>query len=269
MIGKIPLSLTYLERQKIKNESLGLCEPSGVAMSQAKNELWIVSDDTKKVFKLTSEGKLVKDKSFKIPEKGLEGIVLEPNGKFLLAIKEENNLIIRINIDSEKITDSNKLESMENYNEIAHFFTETQVNKGLEGIAWNQKTGTIFVVKEGNPGLLIEISADLNSIISYELLNEQNGFYDNKLSSEEIDFSGICYDLLRNCFWLVSDRAKRLFLYNWEIKNVIQSFKLGYSQKGEYRKIKKAEGVTIARDSKQLYIVSDLEAMLYVFDVRE
>ena len=269
MRDNIYLSLTYLERWKIKNESLGLCEPSGVTLSHKKNGLWIVSDDTKKIFKLTRKGKLIKDKSFKIPEKGLEGIVLEPNGKFLLAIEEGSNQIIRIEIDREKITQRNALKSMGNYNEIANYFTGSTVNKGLEGIAWNQATGTIFVIKEANPGLLIEVSADLNTIISYDLLNEKNGFYNTSLKREEIDFSGICYDPLRNCFWIVSDKAKRLFLHDWEVKKVIQSFRLGYARKGEYCEIEKAEGVTFDPDSNRLYIVSDLEAMLYVFDIRE
>ncbi len=269
MTRYISLSLTYLERLKIKNKSEGLYEPSGVTLSQQENALWTFGDDTKKIFKLALDGKLMKDKSFKIPEKGLEGICLDPTGQFLFAIKEETNEIMKIKIDTEKVTERNFLKETIGYDTIASFFTNSGGNKGLEGIAWNDKTGTIFVLKEGAPGLLIEVSADLQNIRSYKLLNENNGFYDTHLNSEDIDFSGICYDLNRNCFWIVSDKAKRLFLYNWEVNNVTQSFKLGYSKKGEYCEIEKAEGVTIDRNSNRLYIVSDKEAMLYVFDIRE
>ncbi len=269
MTRYIPLSLTYLDRFKIKNKSQGLCEPSGVTLSDKKNALWIISDDTKKIFKLSLSGKLIKDKSFKIPEKGLEGIVIEPNGKFLLGIKEETTEIMRINIDTEKVIERNSLKEMVGYDAIASFFTDGEENKGLEGMTWNEATGTIFVLKEGVPGLLIEVSADLQTILNCKLLHDHNGFYDSNLNPEEIDFSGICYDRSRHCFWIVSDKAKRLFLYDWEVNNVTQSFKLGYSKKGEYCEIEKAEGVTIDPDSNRLYIVSDKEARLYVFDIRE
>ncbi len=269
MTRYISLSLTYLEHFKIKNKSEGLCEPSGLTLSHQENALWTIGDDTKKIFKLGLDGKLIKDKSFKIPEKGLEGILLDPTGKFLFAIKEQTNEIMKIKIDTEKVTERNFLKEMMGYDAIASFFTNGGGNKGLEGIAWNEKTGTIFLLKEGAPGLLIEVSADLQTIRSYKLLNENNGFYDTHLNSEEIDFSGICYDLNRNCFWIVSDKAKRLFLYDWGVNNVTQSFRLGYSKKGEYREIEKAEGVTLNRDSNRLYIISDKEAMLYVFDIRK
>lgn len=67
----------------------------------------------------------------------------------------------------------------------------------------------------------------------------------------------------------VTPRAKRLFLYDWGENNVIQSARLGYSKDGKYRKIERAEGVTVAPDTNRLYVVSDEEKRLYVFDVRE
>ncbi len=269
MTRDIPLSLTYLDRFSIEDKSKGLCEPSGVTLSHQKDALWTISDDTKKVFKLDLNGKLIKGESFKIPEKGLEGLVLDPTGRFLLGIKEETNEIMKIKIDAEKVADRNPLDKMVGYDSIASFFAGGEDNKGLEGIAWNDTTGTIFVLKEGVPGLLVEVSADLQTIRSHQLLNQDNGFHDNDLNSDEIDFSGICYDSSRHCFWIVSDKAKRLFLYDCAAEKVTQSFRLGYAHKGKYREIEKAEGVEIDPDSNRLYIVSDKEAMLYVFDIRE
>jgi len=63
-------SLTYLDRFNIKNEEEGLSEPSGLALSHGKSALWTISDDTEKVFKMTLDGDLNKDKSFEIPDKG-------------------------------------------------------------------------------------------------------------------------------------------------------------------------------------------------------
>ena len=261
-------SLTYLESFNIKNKSEGLSEPSGLAISHDRNELWTISDDTKRIFKLSLNGDLQKKKSIRIPDKGLEGIVLDPTGQFLLAVKEENNEIIKVEVETEQIVDRQSLASMTGYEAISNHLQGCK-NKGLEGIAWNQETGKIFVMKEGCPGMLIEVSSDLKTIQAHQLLGEESGFYDSEIDAKEIDFSDICYDASRNDFWIISDRAKRLFLYDWSEHRVLQSAKLGYNEKGKYREVEKAEGIAIDPDENRLYIVSDKDARLYVFDIRE
>lgn len=254
-------NLTYLESFNIKDGSEGLSEPSGLALSHGKNALWTISDDTKKIFKLSITGKLKKKASLKLPDKGLEGIVLDPTGQFLLAVKEESNEIIKINIETEQIVDRNSLASMAGYTAVSAAM-DGSANKGLEGIAWNQATGTIFVIKEGDPGLIIEISSDLKTIQSHHKLNSEHGFRDNEVEPDQIDFSDICYDPSREKFWIISDRAKRLFLYDWKSHTVLQTAKLSYGEKGKYREIEKAEGVAIDPDANRLYIVSDQDLYL-------
>jgi uncharacterized protein YjiK len=267
-VGELSFSLTYLDRVSIKDEEVGLEEPSGLALSDGKNALWTVSDDTKSIFKLKLDGELQKDKSFVIAEKGLEGIALNRTGEFLLVIKEDDNEIIKINVDTQAIVDRKRLADMEGFDAVAHYFSGGGANKGLEGITWNEETGTIFVLKEGLPGLLVEVTPDLQSIKSDQLLSEDNGFRDNDVSDDELDFSGICYDQKRSRFWIVSDKAKRLYLYDGKANAVIQSSTLGFGKDGEYREIEKAEGVAVDADSDRLFIVSDEEARLYVFDIR-
>ena len=86
---------------------------------------------------------------------------------------------------------------------------------------------------------------------------------------DDLDFSGLCYDQRRDYFWIISDQGKRWFLYDWNSNQVIQSAKLSYQKKGKDREIKKAEGVAIAPHTQRLYIVSDEEVKLYVFEIRE
>ena len=62
--------------------------------------------------------------------------------------------------------------------------------------------------------------------------------------------------------------AKRLFLYDLDQGQVIQSAALGYEKDGEFREIEKAEGVAVDAEHHRLYVVSDAEARLYVFDLR-
>ena len=64
------------------------------------------------------------------------------------------------------------------------------------------------------------------------------------VDADEIDFSDLC-NQSRDYFWIISDEAKRLFLYDWKTNKVMQSAKLGYGHDGEYKEIEKAEGVTL------------------------
>ncbi len=262
-------SLTYLDCFNIENEAEGLSEPSGLALSHGLNALWTISDDTRKIFKLSLDGDLQKDQSFKIPDKGLEGIVLDPTGEFLFTVNEDNNEIIKIIVDTQEVADRRRLSEMKSYDTVAHYFAGSKANKGLEGITWNNETDTIFVMKEGDPGLLVEVSSDLHKIRSHQLLNDDNGFRDTDVDADDLDFSDLCYDQRRDRFWIISDKARRLFLYDWKGNQVIQSSTLGYGENGGYREIEKAEGVAIDPDANRLYVVSDEEARLYVFDIRE
>lgn len=261
-------SLTYLNYFNIKNEEEGLLEPSGLVLSHSGNSLWTVSDDTKMVFKISLTGKLKKKKSFKTSDSDLEGITLVDEDKSLLLVKEGNNELIKMLIESQEVIDRNCLEQMTGYDAVAQFFSNGKLNKGLEGIAWNPNSRTIFAMKEGSPGLLLEVSSDLKSILNHQILNADNGFYDAEVNAEDMDFSDICYDNSRDKFWIISDMAKRLFLYDWRENTVIQSSKLSYAHEGEYFEIQKPEGIAINPDKNYLYIVSDESARLYLFDIR-
>lgn len=263
-----PFNLTYLKSFKIKNKKAGLTEPSGLSLSFDRNSLWTISDDTKKIFKLNLDGSLIKNCSFKISDKELEGIALDPTGNFLLTVKESSNEIIKIKIDTQDIIDRERLSEMSGYNNIAHFFSNSVANKGLEGITYHLGKQSIFVIKEGHPGLLIEVSADLKSILSHCVLNHDNGFIDDKLDSNDIDFSDISYDPNLDCFWIISDKARCLFLYDAKNNTVIQKTDLSYTKNGKYKEIKKAEGVAIDPNLNRLYVASDEEARLYIFDIR-
>jgi uncharacterized protein YjiK len=241
MSGTNPFQLALVDHFNIKNKREGLFEPSGLALSLDKSALWTISDDTNKVFKLDLQGRV--DQSLDISESGLEGIALDATGEFLFTVKEENNEILKIKIDAGIVIEKKSLGSMENYGSIAEYFADDRTeNKGLEGITWNDKTGTIFVLKEGLPGLLIEISADSKVIRSHKLLNKEQGFESTNLDDDRIDFSGICYDHSRDSFWIVSDKARRLFLYELLIDKVTQNIVLSDSL-DDGNRIKKAEGV--------------------------
>ncbi len=261
-------TLTYLDRVKIRHKAEGLKEPSGIVVS-GDGTLWTVSDDTKRVFALSPSGELLEEAGFKIDARDLEGLAFRHEDNVLLAVQEGTNEILEISLEDEDIVRQAAVASMTGFESIAAWFEDDDdhTNKGLEGITWNPYTGTIFVLKEGEPGLLIEVSRDLKTIESHCLLDKEAGFADDDIASKKIDFSGLCYDPARGGFWIVSDKARRAFFFDAKEKRVRRSFTLGYEKGGQCREIEKAEGIALSRDGSRLYIVSDEEARLYIYQV--
>jgi uncharacterized protein YjiK len=109
----------------------------------------------------------------------------------------------------------------------------------------------------------------LQKILSHRELTPDLGFRDPEVKNKKLDVSGLCYDSRRDKLWIVSDEAKRVFLFDLSENKVVQSFSLGYTRKGKYREIEKAEGIALDPESDHLYIVCDEEAQLYTFDIRE
>ncbi|MGH7490954.1 MAG: SdiA-regulated domain-containing protein [bacterium] len=100
---------------------------------------------------------------------------------------------------------------MADYGTIARYLVNSPRNKGLEGITWNADTGSIFLVKEGIPGLLIELSADLAAIHHHVLLKDENGFIDNDTVGDKLDFSGICMTRIENNFGSSAIKGRECF----------------------------------------------------------
>ncbi len=276
-----PLSLTYLGRVDLRDHGQGPKEPSGVTRGPSVNgrsQLWIVSDDSKIIFTFVEDNHQKKNLTFSLahqhslPVKGLEGISMNSSGQALV-VKEETNTLVRVRQDTFEEVERVRLTQMAGFEKLAQHFVDSGKNKGLEGITWNSKSKTFFVVKEGLPPVLIEIQNDLQGILNHWILEAEQGFTVSGLSQERLDLSGLCYDSHRDKLWLVSDKGQHLFLYNYHTHLVEQRIPLGYRKSkkgiGAYREIVKAEGVTISEDGGTLYVVSDKEARLYVYAIRE
>lgn len=254
------LHLKYIAHHPLRNDPQGLIEPSGLALARDPDGFWTVSDDTDRIFRLWLDGSVDIDRSFRIGETGLEGIVELPGGDFLLAIKEETNELLHIDIAGRKVIARKKLSEMAGFDAVAEHFDEPVGNKGLEGITIRPSDNAIFVLKEGRPGLLAEISPDLTTLVDHRILSGANGFDDDAIASRRIDYSGLTYDRQRHVFWIVSDKAKRLFLYDWHADAVRQSAPLAYELAGEPRLVRKAEGVALDLVADRLYVVQDQDA---------
>lgn len=262
---EVDANLNYISHYDISNHSQGLTEPSGLALALDGNGLWTVSDNTGKIFFLNLQGQML-PQTFDVPVTDMEGITLHPDGEFLFVVQEGNNEIIKINIAEARISERKMLSQMIGYQNIAVYFDNSPPNKGLEGIAWHNNDSTIFVVKEGVPGMLIQVSPDLNTILHHVRLSEENGFSDAGAGSD-LDFSGICFDEQRQLFWIVSDKGERAFQYDLEQNRVIKSASLDYENGGDPQVVKKAEGAALNQNADQLFVVSDKEVRLYSFEI--
>jgi len=181
--------------------------------------------------------------------------------------QEKGNVLLKYALQTKKSVLSKKLSELHGYKDVREHFSTRKNKKGLEGITLNTQTGNLFLLNEGKPGLLLEVTPDFGKLVEYRKLTKKRGFTDNQLKQRKIDYSGISYDSKRDAFWIVSDKAKRIFLYSWDKDKVLFDRALKYTESGKTKTIKKAEGVAYDAEKKCLYIVSDKEARLYVYDV--
>ena len=170
------LQLELLEHHPIRDAASGLNEPSGLALDRQGTSLYTVSDDTRIIFNLDLKGRIIPDSSFLINVKDLEGLAVTADDKTILAVQEESNLIIRFDIFSRKEIQRIRLATLKNYDQISMYFNHANRNKGLEGIIIDFINNHIFVVKEGEPCLLIELDSECKMIVNYCKLNEKHGF---------------------------------------------------------------------------------------------
>lgn len=260
-------SLKLISMQNIKDKQAGLSEPSDLAFSSISESLWTVSDHTKVIFNLNLNGDINFQNSFLLDLYDLEGISIDESAEVLYATREVSNEIIAINLNRKNIIGRYPIKDLIGFEEISHYFSNKHINKGLEGITINNHTGDIFVLKEGKPGLLIQLSPDLRRIKEARVLNKKSGFISEKVSTKKLDFSGLSFNKLDNKFWIVSDKGQCIFVYNWEMDVVENIFPLSYLDGNITKRVLKAEGIALDPIAHRIYVVSEKDAILYTFSM--
>ena len=260
---RVPMRMTsmrleLLSRHRIRDTGLGLNEPSGLTLNADGSALYTVSDDTKAIFRLDLKGRVSVSDSFFIGVDALEGIALRGNDSELLVVQERSNSVVVVDLSNRRERSRRPLSAMTNYDTIARHFPDPPNNNGLEGITVNTRTNHVVVVKECQPGLLIELDSTLTTILSTRVLQPSQGFMHPKLKAEKLDFSGLSYDSS-------SDKGRCLFQYDWTGDTVLQRLDLTISTGDNPKRIHKPEGVAFDPGRKRMYVVSDRDADLYVF----
>ena len=263
------INLTHIRDHRILDKAVGLNEPSGLTLNTDGSALYTVSDDTKAIFQLDLKGRLSVTDSFFIGVDDLEGIAITPDGQQLLVVQEESNAIICFDLGTRQELSRRPLASLKNYNSIREHFPDPPDNKGLEGITVNTRNNHVFVVKEGRPGLLIEIDEQRTTILNARVLGADNGFKHPRVSQKTLDFSGLSYDSVRDTIWITSDKGQCLYHYDWNRDQVLQRLDLIIHPEGKAERIRKSEGVAIDPQRDRLYVVSERDGRLYVFKLHE
>lgn len=217
--------IPYDKLELVASYRIDIAEPSGLAVSKSGNVLYTVSDNTAKVYRLSTSGTLIQ--TFNYVGNDLEGVSTFTGNKLLLA-EERTKEIVEFDMTS-GITSKHKI-NYENNDE----------NSGIEGVTYNSLDGTIFILNEKNPDKLIRLRSDFSIIAEYDL---------NFAS----DYSGIFFESSTNNLWIVSDQNKTINKCTLT-GDLIESYSIGVTQ---------AEGIAIAND--RIYVVSDAEEKLYVY----
>jgi len=206
-------------------------EPSGLCYDSSSNSLWTVSDETGKVYQLNLSGEVMN--TISVPGiLDLEAVCLDESGDSLWIVNEQPRELIKIDFNGNIVYRKKILDGND--------------NSGLEGICINPTNGHIFVLKEKSPGMLIELDANLNVISQTEITFAN-------------DFSGMTWDSQSGQLLIVSHQSKKLFFYD-VTQGVTKSFNYNIDQ---------AEGIAVNTANNRIYIVSDSDSKLFVYELNE
>lgn len=268
--------LTFQSKHNISNNfTPAFYEASGLGIAKNESKLWSVGDENNfTMYKMELNGAAVSDNtavpgtSVTLMNASFEGVTYAPpppgisDDHYIYLVDENSSSVVPVNYNTNEYRAPIPLSGMNGYSSVVcqgssdtvedAFDGAEAANTGLEGITWNSHRSRFFLLKEKNPGLLIEVSADLGTIHACQTLAYNNA-----------DYSDVSYDPIRRKYWIVSDEGKSLALYDWSSASPVQGWGLSYDN---------GEGVAFNPGTSQLFIATDngggQTSYLYVYKVQ-
>ena len=213
----------YLELEA--SYKINVSEPSGLSINDSGTQLYTVSDNTSVVYTLSPTGEVIQTIDFK--GSNLEGVSTYTENKLLLAEESSKKIIVLDMVTGEASKHKIKYKNKDK-------------NSGIEGVAFDNNSNTIFIINEKKPGKLIRLRNDFSVLSTHDL-------------NFAADYSGIFYENSSNQLWIVSDQTKTVNKCNLS-GELIESFKI---------KVAQPEGIAVT--DNHIYVVCDAQAMLYVY----
>ncbi len=277
-VQAVNLTLTLTGQHNISNNfTPEFYEASGLSLAKNATKLWSVGDENNfAMYKMEMNGDAVSNTTVTaatgvtpISNASFEGVTYGPpppgvtDDHFIYLVDENSTSIVPVNYSTNKYRKPVPLSGMTNYSSstikcgtqtVAQVFTNVG-NAGLEGITWNPDLATFFVIKEKNPGVMIQISSDLKTILACKVLSFNVGG----------DYSDIAYDTSRGKYWIVSDESQSVSLYDWSTGTTVQGSPFSLTYDG-------GEGVAYDPSTHELSICTDngdgQTSYLYTYEVQ-
>ena len=114
-----------------------------------------------------------------------------------------------------------------------------------------------MVLKEGRPGILLALEPDLSAIRDHQVLTPERGFRVSGCEPDDLDYSDLCYDSQRDRFWILSEQASTLFLYDWPAGQVEATLPLRHGPPGAQQPIAKGEGLAVDPEAGRLWVAGE------------
>ncbi len=191
--------------------------------------MFIVSDNTNKVYETDLQGNVIRELAYVGSD--LEGVTFYEDNQIVAVAEERKRQIVFLDY-------SDGVEQ-ERFDIATGGNTD---NKGLEGISYNTNNSAYYIVNEDVPGELIVWNKQFGNISTTEL----------HFAS---DYSAIYVDTKNALLWIVSDESQALYKCDYNA-NVLKEYTLPYT---------KFEGIVVDTDQQLVYLVNDKSFKLFIF----
>lgn len=186
--------LRFVARGKVADKGKRFDEPSGLALSADGETFLSVSDSIPRLYLIARDGKVVESIKLGSRMDDLEGVAWDAGRSRVLLVRERSAEVIELDPAAPEQLARHALRDMEGYDRIAAIFSAGDANNGLESIAVVPETGNVSLIKENQPGTLLELSPDLTRILGGVVLDAATGFAGAGVNDEQLAVSGIVWD---------------------------------------------------------------------------
>ncbi len=216
----------------VEQVSVPVVSPSGLVLADDKQSLWTVSDKPGGgIYQVSMTGDIISS----IPYYGsdLEGITLNYFDSSFWVVEEASGDLVHVDNNGDEV-------------QRVAVSGSTDGSGGLEGISVRPEDRHFFILKEKDPGVLIELDDEFN-LVQY-----------NRLYFAD-DYAGIDYDPAENTLWIVSDQNQKVYKCDTS-GNVLKYYSIALTN---------MEGIAVNVENKSVYLVNDEKETLYVYSLKE
>jgi uncharacterized protein YjiK len=210
-------------------------DASALTLQRDTGHLWVVVDEPERLVEFTDEGEFVREVELK-GFKDTEGLCHLAGDCFAIAEERKMRItFVEIPRGTKKIKDDGQRIDLDE---------KAKGNKGLEGLAYDSGTDTLFAVREGDPRTVFRIQP--------LLANHERQIRQRPLDWRGLeDLSDLFFDESSGWLWLLSHESRRAVAFDSKGSRVAE-WSLKEGQLGLPEDVQQAEGITRDRNGRWL-----------------